>query len=100
MKTNQLNKYILIALLIVLVLFSVYVAFITYRHYSILARGTVGLVLLYLLFSFTRYSDVSINTLLISPPKAKFFLFAFVDPIIAYWATMQIIEMILFYIKR
>jgi hypothetical protein len=103
MKTGfRLNRYTLIALLVALFLLGVYIAFITYRHYGIQVRGILGLVLIYLLFFFGRYSkiDMSIDALLIAPQKAKLFFFAFIGPIISYWATMHIIEMILFYLKR
>ena len=88
-------------MLIVLVLLSLFIAIITYRYYGVLARGITGLVLLYLLFFSGRHSkmDVSIDTMLLDPKKGKYFIFALIDPLISYWATLQIYEMILFVLK-
>ena len=103
MKTEiQLRKYALIALLIALFLFTLFVAFLTYRYYSVVARGILGLVMWYLLYFFGRYSkiDVSFDTLLLTPKKGKFLISAFIGGLISYWGTMQIIEMVLFFWKR
>src|SRR5262245_251127 len=102
MKTEtRIRRYALIVLLIGLFLLSGYIAYITYQ-YSIIVRGILGLVLMYLLFFFVAHSniDISIDTLLLTPNKVKYFTFGFVGPIISYWATMQVIEMILFFGKR
>jgi hypothetical protein len=98
----QIKRYAVIALLIVLFLFGVFMAFITYRYYSIIARGILGLVLIYLLFFFAKYSkiDISVDTLLLAPKKVKYFVFVLIAPIISYWATAQISEMVLFFWKR
>jgi hypothetical protein len=102
MKTSlRTKRYTLIVLLIALFLISGYIAYITYQ-YSIIVRGILGLALMYLLFFFVAYSkiDTSIDALLLAPNKGKYFVFGFIGPIISYWATMQIIEMILFFWKR
>lgn len=102
MKTGiQTKRYALIALLIVLFLLSVFIAFITYRYYDVVVKGILGIVLLYLSFFFVKHSkiDVSINTLLSTPKKAKILIFALISPIISYWSTMLVIEMILFFKK-
>ena len=103
MKTEiRIRKYAFITLLIVLVLLSLFIAFITYRYYGAVARGITGLVLLYLLFFGGRHSkmDVSIDTMLLDPKKGKYLIFALIDPLISYWATLQIYEMILFVLKK
>jgi ABC-type Fe3+-siderophore transport system permease subunit len=103
MKTeNQIKRYTLIALLIVLLLFTIFVASVTYRYYGIVARGILGIVMWYLLYFFGRYSkiDVSLDTLLLVPKKGKYLISAFIGGLISYWATMQIIEMILFFWNR
>jgi|RhiMetdeSRZDD1v2_1073273.scaffolds.fasta_scaffold15562_14 ABC-type arginine transport system permease subunit len=103
MKTEiQIKRYGFIALLIVLILLSISIAFLTYRYYSNVVRGILGLVLLYLLFFGGRYAknDVSIHTMLLDPKKGKYLIVAFIDPLISYWATLQIYEMILFFWKR
>ena len=103
MKTeNRIKRYAFIALLIILILLSISIAFITYRYYSVVARGITGFVLLYLLFYSGRYSktDVKIDAMLLDPKKGKYLIFALIDPLISYWATLQILEMILFFTKR
>ena len=100
MKTeNQTKRYSLIVLSIVLFLFTLFVAFITYRYYGVVVRGILGLVMWYLLYFYGRYSkiDVSFETLLLVPQKGKYFISAFFGGLISYWATMQVIEMILFF---
>ena len=103
MKTGiQIKRYILIALLTILALLGVGTAFLTYKYYGVVVRGITGLVLMYLLFFAVRRSekDVSIDTLLLDPQKGKYLIAAFILPIISYWATLQIMEMILFFRKR
>jgi len=103
MKTETLIKrYAFIALLISLVLLSVSVVFVTYRYYGVVARGILGLVMLYLLYIYGRYSkmDVSLDSLLLAPNKGKYLISAFIGGIISYWATMQILEVVLFFWKR
>jgi len=51
MKTEtRIKRYAFITLLMVLILLSVSIALITYRYYGVVARGILGLVLMYLLF--------------------------------------------------
>src|SRR5688572_7503550 len=96
MKPGRLKKYTLIALLIFLSLLSVYLAFLTYRYYGVVARG---IVLMYSLIFSGRYSnmDVTIDTLLLDPRKGKYIISALIVPLISYWATAQIYEMVLFF---
>lgn len=96
----QIKKYAFLILLIVVVLVSVVMAFITYRYYGVLARGITGLVMLYLLFLNGRQTDVSINAMLSDPKKGKYLILALIYPLISYWATLPIFEMILFFTKR
>jgi len=103
MKTTiPIKRHAWIALLIVLALLSVSIAFVTYRYYGIVARGILGLILTYLLFFGDRYSkmDVSLDTLLLDPKKGKYLIAALVVPLISYWTAAQIYEMILFFTKR
>jgi hypothetical protein len=102
MKTGiRIKRYALIALWVVLVSLGVSLAFVSYRHYGIIARGISGVVLMYLLFYFGKHSqvDVSIDALLLDPKKGKYLISAFIVPLISYWATAQIFEMILFFTK-
>jgi hypothetical protein len=93
----QLKRYVVIVLSIVIFFVSIYLAFITYRNYGVVARGISGLVLIYLLFFFIKNSglDLTTNGLLAVPNKPKYLFFEFTVPIISYWAVMQILEMIL-----
>jgi len=103
MKTaNRIKRYALIALLIALFLLTLFTALVTYRYYGVVARGILGLVLLYLLYFFGRYSkiDVSLDILLLAPKKGKYLIAAFIGGIICSWATIQIIEMISYFTKR
>ena len=96
----QIKKYAFLTLLIAVVIFSVVMAFIIYRYYGVLARGITGFVMLYLLFLNGIQTDVSINAMLSDLKKGKYLIWALIDPLISYWATLQIYEMILFFTKR
>ena len=95
----QIKKYAFLILLIVLVLFSIFMSFITYSYYGVLARGITGIVMLYLLFRNGRQTDVSINAMFSDPKQGKSLIWALIYPLISYWATVQIIEMVLFLSK-
>ena len=97
----QTKRYSFIALLVLVALLSLCIAFLTYRYYGFIVRGILGAVLLYVLFlggSFTK-NDVSFKAVLLDPQKGKYFIYAFIDPLLAFWATLEIFEMIL-YLKR
>ena len=100
-KKFQLRKYVAIAFSIILFSLSIYLAFVTYRHYGVVVRGISGIVLSYLLFFFIKHSkiDLSTDAFLVAPQKTKYLIFELFIPIISYWAAMQIIEMILFFKK-
>ena len=103
MKTEMRTKrYVFVTLLVGLVLLSVSIALITYRYYGVVARGILGLVMLYLLYFYGRYTnmDISTDNLLLDPKKGKYLISAFIVPLISYWAAAQIYEMILFFTKR
>jgi len=99
---NQVKRYLLVASLIGLFILTLLVAFVAYKYFGVVAKGILGITTMYLLFYFGRYSkiDVSVDTLLIVPNKVRYFAVAFVGGIVFYWATMQVLEMILFFIKR
>ena len=97
---TQAKRFALLALLVLVVLLSLGTAFLTYRYYSFIVRGILGVVLLYLLFlGGSSTKDVSFKAVLSNPQKGKYFIYAFIDPLLAYWATMEVIEMIL-YLRR
>jgi len=103
MKNNiQIKRYILLASLIALYILTVSIAFITHRYYGIITKGVLGVATMYLLFFFGRHSkiDISIDALVLSPNKGKYFGVAFAGGLVFFWATMQFLEMILFFLKR
>lgn len=103
MKTSApIKRYALIAFLTVLFILGVSIAFLTYRYYSVVARGILGIILIYLLYFFGKHSemDITIDKMLSDPKKGKYLISAFVVPIISYWATIQLVEMVLFFWKR
>jgi len=71
-------------------------------QYEVAVGGILGLVVMYLMFRYIRLSgtDVSIDSLLLDPSKTKYFVFAILGPLISYLATMKIVEMIEFILKR
>lgn len=98
----RIRRYAFVASLIVITLLSMYVAIQTYRYYGVVARGILGIVVLYLSLFFGKYSgmDVSNETLLADPRKAKYIIAAVSASLISSWAALQIFEMILFFWKR
>ena len=98
---TALNKYTLIAALMLFFVIGVATAIII-SQYEIAVEGILGLVVMYLMFRYIRLSrtDVSIGALLLEPNKTKYFIFAILGPLISYLATMKIVEMIEFILKR
>src|SRR5262245_11733653 len=103
MKTeSKIRRYSLIAILITLFLLTLFTAFVIYRYYDVVARGILGLVVLYLLYIYGRYSkiDVSLDILLLTPNNGKYLIAAFIGGIICAWATILIMEMLSFFVKK
>ena len=98
----RIKRYVFVTSLVVVTLLSMYIAIQTYRYYGVVARGIVGIVVLYLSYFFGRYSgmDVSNETLLTDLRKGKYLIAAIAASLISSWATLQIFEMILFFWKR
>ena len=102
MKTKiKIQQYIQFILLIAFVLLGIYTALITYK-YETIVRGVLGGVLLYLLFYYIKASrtDLSIEDTLSDPKKVRHFVFAFFGPLISFWATGQVFDMIQFLFKK
>jgi hypothetical protein len=99
---SKVYRYVLIVFLICLYILTMYVSLTAYRYYQIVAQGLVGLASMYLLFYFVRNSriDLSLNALLLAPKKTNFFAITFMCGLVFSWATLQFLEMILFFIKR
>jgi uncharacterized membrane-anchored protein YitT (DUF2179 family) len=97
----QVKRYILIVVLVVLISFSISLAFFVYRNYAVIARGVSGIALLFLLFFFGKRSklDISFEDLLLDPQKSKYLISALVVPLLSWFAFAQIYEMILFFLK-
>lgn len=77
-------------------------ALVAYRNHRVVTEGILGIATMYLLFFFGKYSktDMSIDALLLSPNKAKIFIITFVCGVVFFWATMQFLQMILFFLQR
>jgi hypothetical protein len=103
MKTeSKIKRYSLIAILIALFLLTFFIALVIYRYYDVVVRGILGLIMLYLLYIYGRHSkiDVSLDILLLTPNKGKYLIITFVGGLISAWATILIMEMISFFVKR
>lgn len=100
-RENQVKRIMLILVLVTLASTGIYLAFTVYRHYGVMARGLSGIALVLLLFFCGKRSglDVSFEDLLVAPQKKKYFIAAFVAPILFWFAYAQIYEMILFFFK-
>ena len=101
MKTGlRLTKYSLIALLTASMLLGAYVGLITYQ-YEVLVRGFLGLAVIYLIYHYGASSrtDGSLEALL-SRPKFRHFLRAFLWSGLAYWAAKQVLDAILLLINN
>lgn len=98
---SQLVQYALRALLIILPILGVYVANRTYQ-YEIIVKGILGCVVIYLLFYYLKSSktDLSIKDMVSGPKILNHLAFVFIAPIIAYWATGGIFDMISLFVKN
>jgi hypothetical protein len=79
-----------------LVLIGILIAGNIYKNNNVLSRGILGSITLYLLYYFGQQQkiDVSVESFLENPQKAKYLIFSFIFTIITYWSTMQVYEMI------
>ena len=99
---TPIKRYAFIVLLMSLFLVTLFTAVLIYQYYGVVARGILGLVMLYLLYFFGRYSniDVTLDSLLLASNKGKYVIAAFLGGIMASWSTIQVIEMLSFFMKR
>jgi hypothetical protein len=76
------------------------VAFITYK-YTFVVRGILGIVSIYLTFLYGKYLGVDgpIENLLLQPKIYKSFVYVFALSMISYWATREIINMIMIIVE-
>ena len=98
MKTNsRFLQYVFMALLILLPLLGIYIAWITYQ-YEIVVKGFVGGSLIYFLAYYLRHSntDLSIGAMSLDPKVFTHMIFVFVGPIIAFWAFAGVLDLISF----
>lgn len=98
----QFQKYLLVVILTLLAFFSVFLAFHVYREYPAVARGISGVAMATMLFYFGKSSnlDVTINELFLDKRKSKYIISALFVPLLFYFATLQIYEMMLVFMKR
>ena len=101
-KGIRLTKNSLIALYVMFVLLGGSLAVLTYFKYTYIARAFVGFAIYYLILNHNRLhnQDGSIEELLLRPGKIKDFITVFIGSLICTWAGMQIVEAILFYLKK
>lgn len=100
-KNAQLKKLMLAISLVAVYAVTIFIALLAYKYLKVITKGILGLTTMYLLLHFARQSklDMSINALLISPDKGKFFVVAFVSGLVFFWATMLFLEMIWAYLR-
>lgn len=94
----QIVRYIVIALLITIGVLGFRIASVAIYYYAPVARGILGLVVIYLAFqeaSLSR-SKNPLDGLFSFPKNIKYFVYTFIYSLIFYWALQQIYEMILF----
>lgn len=98
----QLKRYIFMLSLLAAFLLSGYIAFLIARHYGVVAKGIVGVVLIYRLLFWGKGSDpnIDIGTMLSDPQKGKYIFWTLTIPMVSYWAAALIYEMVLFFWKR
>ena len=102
MKTkDRFSKYIFGALLILSAVVGISMANRTYQ-YEIIVKGILGLMVIYLLFFYVRFSgiDVSMETMLSDSKKYKYLVYALIGPGLAYWAIWDILDMLSSFTKH
>lgn len=92
---SQAAKIIFAVVWVLLVALGIYIANKTNQN-EIIARGLLGLAVLYLLYFFLRYSgiDASLDKMLSDPRVYRYLIYAFVGPYIAYLAIGSVFDLI------
>lgn len=92
---SRFTSYVFGAMLILSAILGVSIANRIYQH-EIIVKGILGIVILYLLFFYIRFSGIEVSTdkMLSDPNKQKYLFYAFVAPGIAYWVAWYILDMI------
>lgn len=102
MKTNgQISRYMFIVTWISLAALGLFIANRTY-HFEEIVKGILGFAVLYLLFFYVRHSgiDATLDIMMLDPKMSKYLIFAFIGPIVAYWAMGVFLDMILLLFKN
>lgn len=101
MKTkDHISRYMLIFAWITLAALGLYIANRTY-HYEVIVKGLLGFAVLCLLFFYVRHSgiDATLDTMILDPKKYRYLIFAFIGPIVAYWAMGVFYDMLFLLFK-
>jgi hypothetical protein len=92
---NRFARYILGSALILLAILGIYIAY-RIHWQEVIAKGVLGLVVLYLQFFYIRFSgiDASMDKMLSDSKVHKYLIYAFIGPGIAYLAGWYILDML------
>jgi hypothetical protein len=98
---SQLKKNAWKFLLIALSLLGLGIAMITYR-YTIIVRGVLGFAVSYSLFFYLQHSRIKVpfNKLSSTHDRVEYISYMFIGPLLAYWAMMEFINMIKFFLWK
>lgn len=96
MKNENLKTYSFFALLIVLLLLSIVVTVFVYIQYRSVARGILGIAVIYLMPRLEKQIKFknSLKDIALDPKKEKYLIAAFVWPLVYAWSIAQVGEMI------
>ncbi len=98
---GRFQRYLLGTILILLAILGIYIANKIY-HYSVIIRGVLGFVVLYLQSFYIKHSEIgtSMDTVLSDGKVYEALIYAFVGPSIAYLAVWCIFDMFSFLFKN
>ena len=96
-KGTSFIKFVVQASVVAAAILGVYIASKTY-HYEVVVRGILGLVMIYLIIR-TLWSSRSDDVPFLFSKNIKYVFSTFFYAIVFYWATQQVIDMVLILIK-
>ncbi|MBN8656357.1 MAG: hypothetical protein J0M11_11510 [Anaerolineae bacterium] len=96
MKNENFKKIFFFASLIILVILSIVVTVFVYIQYRSVARGILGIAVIYLMPRLERQIKFrnSLEEIALDPKKEKYLIAAFVWPLVYAWSIAQVGEMI------
>ena len=105
-RQSLLTRFVAIGLLIVSGFLGLEIGYMTIYRYDMIVKAILGLAVIYLalrLYVFTSSRSNEINNfykLFEFPKNIKYYIFAFTWSLISYWALQQIVDMIIFFVRR